>query len=57
MLGFGDDDDEHTDGRADWEGDLQGKEKSDEEEEPARGYRRRNPFISDQCGVSKKRRD
>ena len=58
MLGFGNDDDERADGRADGEGDSEGEEEgSDEEEEPTRGYRRRHPFISDQCGVSKKRRD
>ena len=57
MLGFGNDDDERADGRADGEGDSEGEAESDEEEEPARGYRRRNPYISDQCGVSKKRRD
>ena len=56
MLGFGNDDDDE---RADGEGDSEGEEEegSDEEEEPTRGYRRRNPYISDQCGVSKKRRD
>ena len=59
MLGFGNDgdDDERADGRADEEGDSEGEEESDEEEEPARGYHRRNPYISDQCGVSKKRRE
>ena len=57
MLGFGDDaDDERAEGRADGERDSEGEEESDEEE-PARGYRRRNPYISDQCGVSKKRRE
>ena len=58
MLGFGNvDDDERADGRGDGEGASEGEVDSDEEEEPARGYRRRNPYISDQCGVSKKRRD
>ena len=58
MLGFvEDDDDELADGRADGEGDSEGEEESDEEKEPATGYRRRNPFLSDRCGVSKRRRD
>ena len=60
MLGFGNDgDDERVDGRADGEGDSEGEEEEEEsdEEEPTRGYRRPNPYISDQCGVSKKRRD
>ena len=58
MLGFGnDDDDERDDVRADGEGDSEGEEEARDEEEPTRGYRRRNPYISDQCGVSKKRRD
>ena len=58
MLGLGnDDDDERADGRADGEGDSEGEKEESDEEEPTRGYRRLNPYISDQCGVSKKRRD
>ena len=57
MLGFGDDDEDRADGRADGEGDSEGEEEARDEEEPTRGYRRCNPYISDQCGVSKKRRD
>ena len=58
MLGFvDDDDDERGQGRADAEGDSQGDGERDKEEQPIIGYRRRNPFISNQCTVSKKRRD
>ena len=59
MLLFGNADDERGDGLADGEGDSEGEEEEEEsdEEEPTRGYRRPNPYISDQCGVSKKRRD
>ena len=52
MMGIAEEDDEApVDGLPAGKGDTVGVGETDQEEEPVRRYRRRNPFISAQCGV------